>query len=149
MMTGSTVLYFVNINVREIPLADLCNRTRHPMTNHEPTTKAAGTYVYNRVDVLTSRRGPQGSHRIASLKNGNPTLGTARLHAVLLSENPSWAVSENRLRRILKNSNPDGPLAQHEAPSESRASTFFQILRLQYWVQDGARLPIVHARRRS
>src|SRR5260370_39745723 len=51
---------------------------------------------------------------VASLKNEHPALGIAKLHAVLLSENPSWAVSEKRLRRILKNSNPDGTLAQHE-----------------------------------
>jgi hypothetical protein len=51
---------------------------------------------------------------VASLKKGHPTLGIAKLHPLLLSENPSWAVSEKRLRRILKNSNPDGPLARHE-----------------------------------
>jgi hypothetical protein len=50
---------------------------------------------------------------VASLKKEHPALGIAKLHALLLSENPSWAVSEKRLRRILKNSNPDGPLAQH------------------------------------
>jgi hypothetical protein len=41
---------------------------------------------------------------IASLKNEHPTLGIAKLHVLLLSENPSWTVSEKRLRRILKNS---------------------------------------------
>jgi hypothetical protein len=53
---------------------------------------------------------------VASLKKGHPALGTAKLHALLLSENPSWTVSEKRLRRILKISNPDGPpgLAQHQ-----------------------------------
>jgi hypothetical protein len=51
---------------------------------------------------------------IASLKKDHPTLGIAKLHALLLSENSSWAVSEKLLRRILKNSNPDGPLAQHQ-----------------------------------
>ena len=45
---------------------------------------------------------------VASLKKEHPSLGIAKLHALLLSENPSWAVSEKRLRRILKNSNPDG-----------------------------------------
>jgi len=49
---------------------------------------------------------------VASLKDEHPALGIAKLHALLLSENPSWAVSEKRLRRILKNSNPDGPRAQ-------------------------------------
>jgi hypothetical protein len=51
---------------------------------------------------------------VISLKKGHPALGIAKLHSLLLSENPSWAVSEKRLRRILKNSKPDGPLAQHE-----------------------------------
>jgi hypothetical protein len=51
---------------------------------------------------------------VASLKKEHPALGIAKLHALLLSENPSWAVSEKRLRRILKNSNPDDPLAQHQ-----------------------------------
>lgn len=56
---------------------------------------------------------------VASLKKGHPALGIAKLHALLLSENPSWVVSEKRLRRILKNSNPDGPLTQHEGPKEA------------------------------
>ena len=44
----------------------------------------------------------------------HPALGIAKLHALLLSENSSWAVSERRVRRILKKSNPDGPLVQHQ-----------------------------------
>jgi len=40
---------------------------------------------------------------VISLKEGHPTLGIAKLHTLLLSENPGWAVSEKRLRRILKN----------------------------------------------
>jgi hypothetical protein len=55
---------------------------------------------------------------VASLKKEHPALGIAKLHALLLSENPSWAVSEKRLRRILKNSNPNGPLAQHDGGLE-------------------------------
>ncbi|KAN0120543.1 hypothetical protein V8E52_004370, partial [Russula decolorans] len=52
---------------------------------------------------------------VASLKKEHPTLGIAKpLHALLLSENSSWAVSEKRLRRILINSNSDGPLTQHQ-----------------------------------
>ncbi|KAN0120517.1 hypothetical protein V8E52_004344 [Russula decolorans] len=51
---------------------------------------------------------------VASLKKEHPALGIVKLHALLLSENLSWAVSEKRLRRLLKNSNPDGPLAQHQ-----------------------------------
>src|SRR6266852_6337707 len=60
---------------------------------------------------------------VASLKNEHPALGIAKFHAVLLSENPSWAVSEKRLRRILKNSNPDGTLAQHEGPEYAAIGT--------------------------
>jgi hypothetical protein len=41
---------------------------------------------------------------ITSLKKGHPALGIAKLHALVLSENPSWTVSEKRLRRIIKNS---------------------------------------------
>lgn len=51
---------------------------------------------------------------VTSLKSEHPALGIAKLHALLLSENPSWAVSEKRLRRILKTFNSDGPLAQHQ-----------------------------------
>src|SRR6267154_1401249 len=51
---------------------------------------------------------------VAFLKKEHPALGIAKLHALLLSDNPSWAVSEKRLRRILKNSNPDSPLTQHQ-----------------------------------
>jgi len=51
---------------------------------------------------------------VASLKKEHPPLGIAKLHALLLSDNPSWVVSEKRLRRILKNSNPDGALTQRQ-----------------------------------
>jgi hypothetical protein len=65
---------------------------------------------------------------VESLKKDHPTLGIAKLHALLLSKNPSWAVSERRLRRILKNSNLDGPLAQLQelgrpGPSSSASTT--------------------------
>ncbi|KAH9996410.1 SET domain-containing protein [Russula compacta] len=40
---------------------------------------------------------------VVSLKKEHPALGIAKLHALLLSENPAWTVSEKRLRRILKN----------------------------------------------
>ena len=46
---------------------------------------------------------------VVSLKKEHPTLGIAKLHALLLSENPTWTVSEKRLRRILKNSDSDTP----------------------------------------
>ena len=38
---------------------------------------------------------------VLSLRNQHPTLGVAKLHALLLSENSEWAVSEKRLRRIM------------------------------------------------
>jgi len=38
---------------------------------------------------------------IASLKKEHPALGIAKLHDLLLSKNPTWTVSEKRLRRIL------------------------------------------------
>ena len=60
---------------------------------------------------------------VTSLKNEHPTLGIAKLHALLLSENPSWAVSEKRLRRILKTSGSDGPLAQHQGLEHATTST--------------------------
>ena len=44
---------------------------------------------------------------VASLKKEHPTLSIAKLHALILSENVSWAVSEKRTRRILKSSNGD------------------------------------------
>ena len=43
---------------------------------------------------------------IAFLKKEHPALGIAKLHALLRSDNPSWTVSEKRLRRFLKNSEP-------------------------------------------
>src|SRR5260370_8148161 len=45
---------------------------------------------------------------VASLKKEHPAIGIAKLRALLLSENPSWTVSEKRLRRILNNSTSDG-----------------------------------------
>jgi hypothetical protein len=39
---------------------------------------------------------------VASLKKEHPALRIAKLHALLLSENSSWAVSKKRVRRILK-----------------------------------------------
>jgi len=58
---------------------------------------------------------------VTSLKNEHPALGVAKLHTLLLSENPSWTVSEKRLRRILKRLNSDGPFCS--APSR-HASEF-------------------------
>ncbi|KAF8262748.1 SET domain-containing protein [Lactarius quietus] len=38
---------------------------------------------------------------IQSLRTQHPTLGVAKLHALLLSENAEWTVSEKRLRRMM------------------------------------------------
>ncbi|KAF8260082.1 SET domain-containing protein [Lactarius quietus] len=38
---------------------------------------------------------------IQSLRTQHPTLGVAKLHALLLSENAQWTVSEKRLRRMM------------------------------------------------
>ena len=53
-----------------------------------------------------------------SLKKAHPALGIARLHALLLSENPAWTVSEKRLRRIL---NAEG-LIVHQQKQDITAS---------------------------
>ncbi|KAH9969393.1 SET domain-containing protein [Lactifluus volemus] len=39
---------------------------------------------------------------VQSLKNAHPTLGVPKLLALLLSENPTWTVSEKRFRRVLQ-----------------------------------------------
>lgn len=68
---------------------------------------------------------------VVSLKNEHPALGIAKLHALLLSENPTWTVSEKRLRRILKNSDSDPSTATeaHVYPS----STLVEGLDIAKW----------------
>ena len=68
---------------------------------------------------------------VVSLKNEHPTLGIAKLHALLLSENPTWTVSEKRLRRILKNwdSDPSTATETHVYPS----STLVEGLDIAKW----------------
>lgn len=39
---------------------------------------------------------------LTSLRTSNPSLGIPKLHALLLSSNPSWTVSEKRTRKILQ-----------------------------------------------
>lgn len=55
---------------------------------------------------------------VASLKKAHPALGIAKLHALLLSENPSWTVSEKRLRRILKNTPSSDPMQRESSTGE-------------------------------
>ena len=45
---------------------------------------------------------PDLKSTVQSLKKAHPTLGVPKLHALLLSENPTWTVSEKRLRRVLQ-----------------------------------------------
>lgn len=40
---------------------------------------------------------------LTALRNENPTLGVPKLHALLLTTRPEWAVSEKRARKILQN----------------------------------------------
>lgn len=39
---------------------------------------------------------------IRAVRTANPTLGATKLLALILSTNPSWAVSEKRLRKLLQ-----------------------------------------------
>jgi len=74
---------------------------------------------------------------VVSLKKEHPTLGIAKLHALLLSENPTWTVSEKRLRRILKNSDPDTPAGGGPSPATGThvypSSTLVEGLDIAKW----------------
>jgi hypothetical protein len=59
---------------------------------------------------------------VLSLKKEHPALGIAKLHALLLSENPAWTVSEKRLSRILKNSDPQQQLQQQQQQRQAAGS---------------------------
>ena len=74
---------------------------------------------------------------VVSLKKEHPTLGIAKLHALLLSENPTWTVSEKRLRRILKNSDSDTPAGGGPSPTTGThvypSSTLVEGLDIAKW----------------
>lgn len=54
---------------------------------------------------------------VVSLKESNPTLGIPKFHALLLSEHPTWIVSEKRVRRVLQSEGlVQMPKAKAEAP---------------------------------
>ena len=72
-----------------------------------PTTSDPGSSISPGEEDLTTA--------VASLKKAHPALGIAKLHALLLSENPSWTVSEKRLRRVLKNTASSSDSTQHES----------------------------------
>ena len=40
---------------------------------------------------------------LQALREQHPKLGIAKLHVLLLSENPTWSVSEKRTRKIIQN----------------------------------------------
>ena len=42
---------------------------------------------------------------LKTLRKENPSLGTAKLHAVLISSRPNWTVSEKRVKKILQAEN--------------------------------------------
>lgn len=53
-------------------------------------------------DILNSNVVPSGDElklALRSLRDENPTLGIAKTQALLLSVNPSWTVSEKRVRK--------------------------------------------------
>jgi hypothetical protein len=54
---------------------------------------------------------------VQSLRSQHPTLGVAKLHALLLSENSGWTVSEKRLRRIMT---AEGLTLQPPIPAKGR-----------------------------
>jgi hypothetical protein len=60
---------------------------------------------------------------LTSLKKAHPALGITKLHTLLLSENPSWTVSEKRLRRILKNHNHRSDADDHHQADELESAT--------------------------
>jgi len=52
-------------------------------------------------DTRTSPSDPDLTSALAGLRGENPALGIPKLHALLLSKNPGWLVSEKRTRKIL------------------------------------------------
>lgn len=61
---------------------------------------------------------------LVALKAANPTLGIAKIHALLRSEHPDWAVSDKRTRKIMQNEGlVAGPSAGITFPSFRIAKT--------------------------
>lgn len=85
---------------------------------------------------------------LVELRSSNPTLGIAKLHAVLLSTYPSWTVSEKRTRKILQNeglvlsSNKEYP----PPGSRSRSGTLFPKSRLIEGLEIGKWTPKVEVK---
>jgi hypothetical protein len=53
-------------------------------------------------DPRTSPSDPELTSALAALRGENPSLGIPKLHALLLSKNPGWLVSEKRTRKVLQ-----------------------------------------------
>ena len=53
-------------------------------------------------DTRTSPSDSDLTTALAALRGENPALGIPKLHALLLSKNPEWLVSEKRTRKILQ-----------------------------------------------
>jgi hypothetical protein len=53
-------------------------------------------------DTRTSPSDPDLTSALAALRKEKPVLGIPKLHALLLSENPGWLVSEKRTRKVLQ-----------------------------------------------
>ena len=53
-------------------------------------------------DTRTSPSDSDLTSALAALRREKPVLGIPKLHALLLSENPGWLVSEKRTRKVLQ-----------------------------------------------
>lgn len=53
-------------------------------------------------DTRTSPADSDLTAALAALRGENPALGIPKLHALLLSSNPGWLVSEKRTRKLLQ-----------------------------------------------
>jgi hypothetical protein len=69
---------------------------------------------------------------VQSLKNAHPTLGVPKLLALLLSENPTWTVSEKRFRRVLQQQQQQAK-KPHSVLFVYPSSTLIQGLDLTKW----------------
>lgn len=61
--------------------------------------------MYDRERMTSSPISPSDDDVLAAIhvsRESHPDLGVSKLQAAILSENPTWTLSENRLRKILK-----------------------------------------------
>ena len=63
------------------------------MTSSETSTATAALISPEDEDLRSA---------VIELKGDNPSLGAAKLRALLLQENPTWTVSEARLKKVLQ-----------------------------------------------